>query len=249
MVAHVSGECMKLSLVPLVAVSLGGISALAAAALPAAVLDQLLASGDCLATLWSSASHAVPLSRPVAVLAIGAIGTGAGALTAQLFRPDLRLPEPELGLESRMVPIIRRVDAHSDASPPPRATQAPDLSAEAAPEPVSEAWSIAERDLPADLDQPLAAFDPQAIPPVPLPPPVPPRRSKGASAALRNPAGRDPVDRLVRPETDATVHALLERLERGVVRRGQAAQVRARARPDRGLDDALATLRNLARQA
>ena len=53
----------------------------------------------------------------------------------------------------------------------------------------------------------------------------------------------------VRPETDASVHALLERLERGVADKRIAPTSRAEARQqERGLEEALVTLRNLARR-
>lgn len=131
-----------------------------------------------------------------------------------------------------------------------------------------------ERALPADLDQPLSAFDPAAIPDVPMPPPVqlPPLRRAPRPAVfdaterfetfdltpLRRPApsrsrpAPRPAprqDAIARPETDATIHALLERLERGVVRRSMAQPAPTRREAERGLEDALVTLRNLARRA
>lgn len=243
---------MKMPLVPLAAVFLGGASALTAFALPATALEAMILASD--GAGWST--HAAPAvagtARLVLAIATGAIGAGAGALLSHRL---LRRAEPAgatASLDVLPMPRIRRADSHPDARPRPplRATHELDAPAWAAPAaPAAEAPAAAERDLPADLDQPLAAFDPLAIPQVPLPPPVPPRRERAASAALRNAAGRDPADRLVHPETDATVHALLERLERGVVRRNQVVPARGRVRPDRGLDDALAALRSLARQA
>lgn len=239
---------MKLPLVPLAAVTLGSVSAFIAAAAPAAVFDHLLAGSDGVGGLWSGLPDAARISRPLAVVASGAIGAGAAALVAHLLRPRIAAPAIARALEPEAVPIIRRADAHTDARPraPLRARRELESPGWPAPEPAAP---VAERPLPADLDQPLAAFDPQAIPAAPLPPPVRARRGQAASAPLRLPSGRESADRIVRPETDATVHALLERLERGVIRRDAAVQARGRARPDRGLDDALATLRNLARQA
>lgn len=237
MVAHVSGERMKLPLVPIAAVTFGGIFALSAAAVPASFLDSLLSDGDLAG--W------IPLAetgRPLFALATGAIGSGAGALAAMLVAPR-RVAAVPLPYDDERMPVIRRADALPDA--PLHAGHAPDLAVPA----TAPTVDIAERDLPVDLDQPLAAFDPQAIPPVPLPPPVPPRREGRTSSVARASQGRDGADRLVRPETDATVHALLERLERGVVRRNEVAQARGKARPERSMDDALAALRNLARQA
>ncbi len=246
MVAHVSGERMTVPLVPFAALLLGGVSALAVAALPAADLH--------LPTI--EAAGATPqltgFSTLLFAVAAGTIGAGTGALAARWFtRRDPVVASPG-DLDSLPAPIIRRADAHPDAHPRPplRASHDLEMPAWALPKvPVEQEAAAVECDLPVDLDQPLAAFDPQAIPAVPLPPPVPPRRERAASPAQRTPASRDPGDRLVRPETDASVHALLERLERGVVRRNQASPVRGRVRTDRGLDDALAALRSLARQA
>ena len=149
------------------------------------------------------------------------------------------------------------------------------------PEPV-------EQPLPRDLDQPLAAFDPQAVPDVPLPPPVLPPLKPRPVVEIEEPAapqperfetfeltpqpqaapmddGRYPFaasaqapaeERLSRPETQASVHALLDRLERGVIRRGlQSPSGPARPEPriargeDGGLEDTLASLRSMARRA
>lgn len=145
------------------------------------------------------------------------------------------------------------------------------------PEPV-------EQPLPADLDQPLAAFDPQAVPDVPLPPPVLPPLKAKAEPVEPKPAPAEPKSALVerfetfalpprhsapaypfaarprseealaRPETEASVHALLERLERGVIRRGAPAAMpkpepRLSRGEDRGLEDTLASLRSMARRA
>lgn len=77
------------------------------------------------------------------------------------------------GAEDR-IPVLRRADAHPDAPPrvPLKASRelgTPFLEVRArAVEPAEE-----EQDLPADLDQPLAAFDPESIPQTPLAP-VPP---------------------------------------------------------------------------
>ncbi|MGN7998863.1 hypothetical protein [Sphingomonas sp. 22176] len=245
---------MKMPLVPLAALLMGGVSALAVVALPATGLDVALFGGDSAEAL----PHLSGISQPLLMLAAGALGAATGALATRWFVGEAPAEATSFHLDPLPTPIIRRADAHPDARPRPplRATQELDSPAWAAPEIAAEQGveggivaETDERDLPADLDQPLAAFDPLAIPAVPLPPPVPPRRERAANAALRAMPSRDAADRLVRPETDATVHALLERLERGVVRRNQTVQARGRGRADRGLDDALAALRSLARQA
>ncbi|WP_133243829.1 hypothetical protein [Sphingomonas pokkalii] len=63
-------------------------------------------------------------------------------------------------------------------------------------------------------------------------------------------ARRRPEMRRLEEEMDSAAHALLERLERGVIRRDGTASARARKlriRTDRRLDDGLATLRTLVR--
>lgn len=133
---------------------------------------------------------------------------------------------------------------------------------------------LVEQPLPDDLDQPLAGFDPAAIPdtPAPLPEAVTPLHRTPRPAVfdegerfetfvLTPPVRIAPPPRprprdgaITAPETEATIHALLERLERGVVRRGLASgveQTRRAPEPkaERGLEEALVTLRNLARRA
>lgn len=133
---------------------------------------------------------------------------------------------PEEELADPAVPVLRRADAHPDA--PPRApllatrelgTPFLEVRAQAAkPTPVPE------RPLPADLDQPLAAYDPEAFAgarrfgpgeriatfDLPVPPPSAP------------PPPREAPPR----DTEATISALLARLERGVVDRQARAEPR-----------------------
>ncbi|MET0307416.1 MAG: hypothetical protein ABW023_01805, partial [Sphingomonas sp.] len=147
---------------------------------------------------------------------------------------------------------------------------------EAVSEPVAKPAPVLpiEQPLPEDLEQPLSAFDPDAILAVPMPPPIklppvrrapqppvfapnerfevfeltPPVRKPAAAYVAPAPTPVPPAEPIARPETEASVHALLERLEKGVVRRGLA-KARTAKQAERGLEDALATLRNMARQA
>lgn len=175
--------------------------------------------------------------------------------------------------------VTRRADRHPDAPvrEPVMAMRdlgTPFLDVGAAPE---------ERDLPRDLDQPLAAFDPTAIPDTPLTPSEPVKPLFRAEpvdvsvAALPDhttipdpdpvvehvrietfevtPTYRHPVlaavpdadmaAAIAGPETEATIHALLDRLERGVRRRGGGPALVERAHSG-DLDEALATLRRFA---
>jgi hypothetical protein len=199
-------------------------------------------------------------------------------------------------------PVLRRADAHPDAPPRPPLLATRDLGTpflevtakapaeaepdedrvetlsepELEPEPLPIAETLEEQDLPLDLEQPLAAFDPQAIPQVPMPSPVtlPPLRRVERPAVFDTserfetfeltpirrtpppprltPAPRQREEAITRPETEATIHALLDRLEKGVVKRGLAAagdHLQKPRDPERGLEEALVTLRNLARRA
>lgn len=157
--------------------------------------------------------------------------------------PNLKalLPQRSPAPLADAVPVLRRSDAHPDA--PPRApllatrdlgTPFLDVRAEARPP--------AENDLPRDLDAPLSAFDPDAIPAVPAAParPVPPLVKR--SPAIQQEGERfetfELTPPIAAPRTDATIHALLDRLERGVARN---------ARPATGeVDKALGDLRRLA---
>lgn len=114
------------------------------------------------------------------------------------------------------VPATRRADAHPDA-PTRRPLSAADLGT---------LPPLVERELPRDLDQPLAAFDPAAIPARPLSParPVPPLSPKPASLA---PGERiSSVELPARRVFDAapSIDALLARLERGTVRHRELRQ-------------------------
>lgn len=128
------------------------------------------------------------------------------------------------------------------------------------------------QELPADLDQPLAAFDPYAIPAVPMvpPPPVRPLRRRAARAPIFDdgerfetfeltPPVRPAVEPVVAPEpevaapitapqTEASVQALLDRLERGL---GKFAPPPPEPAPDpkRKLEDTLSELRRMAMRA
>ncbi|MCD2324002.1 hypothetical protein LQ953_08265 [Sphingomonas sp. IC-56] len=197
---------------------------------------------------------------------------------------DLGTPFLEVGAPPAAKPLpltpLRPVEAAVErplkAEAPIEAAPLPlkPVVVETKPEPI-------EQPLPADLDQPLAAFDPQAVPDVPLPPPIlPPLKPKAEAAPAPAEPKPAPVERfetfalpprasapaypfatrprsdeaLARPETEASVHALLERLERGVIRRGAPAAIpkpepRLSRGEDRGLEDTLASLRSMARRA
>jgi len=175
-----------------------------------------------------------------------------------------------------------------DAIFPPRPMTAPVAPVVVAAEPVIEApkvhevhakhdfapvvevpvEALAEQELPVDFDQPLSAFDPQAIPAVPKPAPVPlaPLRKSPRPAIfdegerfeifeltppvrphVPEPLAEAPRAPAPRRDTNASIHALLDRLERGVADKAIGATHQPKAN-ERGLEEALVTLRNLARR-
>jgi hypothetical protein len=139
-----------------------------------------------------------------------------------------------------------------------------------------DSWAMPEEQpLPADLDQPLAAFDPASIPddpadwfPAPAPLRMTPRRPvfdpgerfdtfdlaplPHRPAPLMPSAFTPSVPPMPRPDPSATIHALLDRLERSVAKR----EVEASPPPpppkplpirrQESLEDALDSLRRLA---
>ena len=184
-------------------------------------------------------------------------------------RGPVAAPEPELG--------VADILDLADAAPPEEPVIAMGPPSEGRPlnAPLPEV-----QELPADLDQPLSAFDPSAIPAVPMapPPPVRPLRRRPARApiydegerfetfeltpAVRPPATPMPVlDPYVAPEaepvaahpiaapqTEASVHALLDRLERGLGKFAPPPPEPA-VDPKRKLEDTLSELRAMAMRA
>jgi hypothetical protein len=132
--------------------------------------------------VWTTGVAAlVPAAAPpLGMTARALLALGSGLLVAALLWSSLFLLFGPGGFLIRRraredgVPVIRRADAHPDA-PPRKPMSAADLGT-----PMMEVGvgpdGRDERTIPADLDLPLAAFDPKAILPVPMEPvrPVPP---------------------------------------------------------------------------
>ncbi|TGX54100.1 hypothetical protein E5A73_08230 [Sphingomonas gei] len=288
---------MNLPVAPLVAGVLGGIVALVALAVPTATLEALV-MGSGLAAILGAAEPPLGFTAR----AILALGSGGFVASCSWFGLSILLgarsvswgaDEPDT-FGDVATPVLRRADAHPDAPPRPpllatRDLGRPFLEPRAATKPKPAAIELpaatlaepVEQPLPKDLDQPLSAFDPAAVPEVPIPAPVtpPPLRRMAQppvfdeserfetfeltpsvrpkpSLVVDDPAPAPREEAIARPETDATIHALLERLERGVVRKARtitppampAPRVERRAKP-RGIEDTLVTLRNLAQRA
>lgn len=149
---------------------------------------------------------------------------------ATAVAPSHRAPIEQVEPLDQVGPLDQ-VDTVETAEPP--ADEAPQIE----PSP--------ERSLPADLDQPLAAFDPNALPddpadwfPAPAPLRMTPRRpvfdpgerfeTFDLTPLAPRPATPPPtpvtatVPPAPRPDPSVTIHALLDRLERGVARRDVA---------------------------
>lgn len=296
---------MNLPIAPVIAGVLGGAVALGMLVVPMPVLEGLVMDSGLPAVIAATEPPLGFTARSIMALGAGASVALFSWFAAFVLLGSRTLTiggseEIDLDLDAVPTPVLRRADAHPDAPPRPPLLATRDLGrpfdafrtpvditkieeieeiAIEAAAPVLEPLAIApiEQPLPVDLDQPLAAFDPDALPEVPLAAPVAlPPLSRSAKPPvfeeterfdvfeLPTPVRPEPrpmslvsrEDAITRPETEASVHALLERLERGVLRKGVATaaapspstRVERRAR-ERGLEDALITLRNMARRA
>ena len=230
MSAHNSQNLMR-SLPVYGGIGVGVFAAILFIAMPADTLESLV---------WNSGVAAlVPVAAPpLGVTARALLALGSGALFAAvtwaalylLFGPGGLLVKP---VRSEGVPVIRRADAHPDA-PARRPMSAADLGM-----PLMEVVmpTASERPIPADLDLPLAAFDPAALLQVPLEPlrPVAPLVTERAPEAAPDPVATvEQPDAIVEaapmprrpapaPANPPTIEALLQRLEQGAGRRVQAA--------------------------
>jgi hypothetical protein len=279
MVAFPLAQRLNLALAPLAGGVFGALVAAGLLTVPVNTLESLvMASG--IPAVFSAAE--APLGFTARAVVALAAGTTVGVATwfviyfligmRSVTMP--RLAEP-VATKEQDLPILRRADAHPDAPARRPVLATRDLGtpflevraktkakAEPAPKP-PEAQPI-----PADLDAPLSAYDPTAIPVFAAEPvrPVAPLFKK--PAPLRDPAERietfeltpavRPAPRIAdwypgpstpkpiaAPRTDATIHALLDRLERGVARREAAAP----PPPPPSLQDTLAELRKMATRA
>lgn len=200
----------------------------------------------------------------------GTVGEEAPVLRRADAHPDAPARRPVLANRDLGTPFldVRAPRAANDAVPVAVHIDA-DIVAPSR-EPI-----FVERDLPADLDQPLAAYDPAALPDQPLdwfPPPVQlapaPRRQvfepteRFETFSLNPPPPPAPaIDRAAPPpppwitppvpraDPSTTIHALLDRLERGVARRESVAPPPAPEPAHESIEDTLTTLRRLATQA
>lgn len=226
-----------------------------------AAVVMLSISTEALETLvWSTGVAAlVPMAAPpLGMTARVLLALGGGVLVGALLWSSLFLlfgpggPFAKRTPREDGVPVIRRADAHPDA-PPRKPMSAADLGTPMMEVGVGGSGDGArdERPIPADLDQPLAAFDPNAILPVPMEPVrsvaplVQPTMVAPVIVASANaepetyvntpapapvpaptPIGRPaaataPAPAPAEQTSPPTIEALLRRLEQGAVRRGR----------------------------
>lgn len=197
-------------------------------ALPDAWLDAAVRAAGVAAVLPAAQS-------PLGATARGVLALGGGALAAAVAWAALYLLFGPRGLlAARMpaadgVPIVRRADAHPDA-PPRRPMTAAELNGPPAPIgravapvpaiPVPMSGPL-EREVPADLDVPLAALDPAAIPAAPREP-VRALAPLAPGERLQIFALAPPPPKRAEPAEPPTIDALLRRLELGAGTRSAA---------------------------
>ena len=310
---------LNLPIAPLVAALIGGVTALAFTLMPVAMLEDFVIDSGVAAVLPAAEPPLGETAR-AALIMIGGGGTALIAWFALFLVLGARAIVIQRSGESdeEKTPVLRRADAHPDA-PARRPLSAnrelgtpflevraerpvhitADLSDEAEPEVAEPAPMAEERDLPADLDMPLAAFDPKAIPEKPIDwfeqrAPLlrtprqqvfdpgerfetfdltPMRSSTPSPFVARDPSPSEPVSQpapapvqqvpplpvaesprsraSARVELDpsASIHALLDRLERGVGRREMAPPPPPPPAREDSLEDTLVALRRLATAA
>lgn len=186
--------------------------------------------------------------------------------------PDAPPRPPVLATRDLGIPFL---DVHAPAEAVAESEIIPAEADAPMPEPVAIAPATAmpeEQPLPEDLDTPLAMVDPVSFvalaPPAPVPPPPAAAEEPVArietfelTPPVRRPAPHRPLptlyavpqedapppatESLAAPQTEATIHALLDRLERGIAAREQANAQRRRAQ---GLQDTLSELRQMAQR-
>jgi hypothetical protein len=224
----------------------GALAGIATAALflllPQAMLEDWVWQSGLPALLAVAAPPLGDTAR--AVLALAGGGLAAAVTWSALFllfgAGGLFAPKPTA--ESG-VPVLRRADAHPDA-PARRPMSAADLGTPLPPPtpPVIEAVPLPqatgqaedeegqgalpdERSIPADLDLPLAAFHPDALPEVPREPVLPLRPPVAVVTVgpdgVEEPAAVEP-DEPPAPAEVPSSESLLDRLERSTRRRSRA---------------------------
>lgn len=165
---------------------------------PSATLNEVLARSGIAALIPAAAPPVGLTGRALLALFVGGLIAALGMagqlkawLPALLARDGGAASDGAAGDDAaEKPPVVRRADAHPDAPPrrpiragsdlgqplpiakEPIAKDAPRANTDVLPFPL-EPRAAEEQPLPADLDQPMSAFDPAAVPPAPAPPPEP----------------------------------------------------------------------------
>lgn len=213
MVAAAKYRGMKVRMIWPVAAAIGGVIALCVAGLPSIWLDVAIVRSG-LPDIVAAASPPVGVTgRTILALVTGA---GAMLLMAGVGFSIGRMSRTRAPRDDGSAPVLRRADAHPDAPSrrPIRAHEDLGLPWLA----VEPSRAVTERPLPFDLNLPLSAYDPEALPAAPAEP-VRPVESLAARRALIDPGERFESFELPRTTiTEPTIGALLDRLERGTKR-------------------------------
>ena len=190
--------------------------------------------------VWQSGLPALVAAAapPLGDTARAMLAAGGGALAAAVIWSALFLlfgagglfaPKPVASGVDTGIPVLRRADAHPDAParrpmsaadlgtplPPPAPADAPVDSQLVSPPPPP-----VEQPIPADLDLPLAAFHPGALPEVPREPvrPVPPLTTTTVPAADVPAEPAEVAPEVADAAEPPTIESLLQRLERSTRR-------------------------------
>ena len=298
-------------LAPAIAMVLAALGALMFLLMPAAVLEDLVVDSG-IASFVTAAQPPLGITAHFAIAFLVALVVGSVSWFGLFLLIGTRAVAIGGNAREDGVPILRRADAHPDA-PPRRPVFAnrdlgtPFLEVTAdTPAPMSAADAMAfvppvieERDIPVDLDTPLATYRSPLDPPLPAPDPLPlgrvdepvaaptpivapqpvpepviamdPRPVSVVPESPVVPPAEDPAPRfasherietfeltpMVRssetsaPLPSATIHDLLDRLERGVAKRKEVPAPEPEApeaeMPAAGsLEETLGVLRQLA---
>ena len=320
MVTVIRRQRLNLPIAPLVAVLIGVLTALVFTLMPDSMLEDFVIDSGVAAVVPAAEPPLGDTARAVLIM----VG-GGGAALISWFALFLILGARAIVIQrssepyGEHMPVLRRADAHPDAPArrplfanrelgtpflEVRADRPVHITADMPEAEDAEFEPVVERDLPADLDTPLAAFDPHAIPekpidwfeqrapllrtprqqvfdpgerfetfdltpmrrqalsPLPLRNLTPPEPVSPEPVVFEAPAPAAPVfesprvraSARVELDPSASIHALLDRLERGVGRREVALpppppQLQPRPQRDDSLEDTLVALRRLAMTA
>lgn len=252
-------------------VVVAGFVAIAFLLMPITVIEDMAVDSG-VASILTAAAPPLGLTARLAVAFFAALVAGSVTWFGLFLIVGARSMLLRRGGGEDGVPVLRRADAHPDA--PPRrpvfansdlGTPFLDVTADQFIEMPAEPEIVAARDVPADLDTPIAAYwtpddvplpdmDPEpeafvapAEEPIPAPVLTPisaPRFAPHERIETFGLAASAADDETSKPLPQATIHDLLARLERGVAKR----QPEPETPREQTLEETLDALRALARR-